>query len=107
MMAEKKRSVHLWRKMIMAILNNPQKIEGIANVNAIIPPLTHIKFAVQIKEKGSQNWHGAQGHPSHYPYLPQYSSEGGSYPHPIPLEVKMGMRNNREMAMPFPLRELH
>eukprot|EP00957_Ditylum_brightwellii_P109241 8333125-Ditylum_brightwellii.AAC.1 len=64
----------------MAILNNSQKREGIANVNTIIPPPTRIKFAAQIKEKGSQNWHGAQGHPSHYPYPPQYSSEGGSYP---------------------------
>eukprot|EP00957_Ditylum_brightwellii_P072801 5532705-Ditylum_brightwellii.AAC.2 len=32
----------------------------------------------------SQNWHRVGGRPSHYPYPPQYSSEGGSYPPPYP-----------------------
>eukprot|EP00957_Ditylum_brightwellii_P001153 90654-Ditylum_brightwellii.AAC.1 len=107
MMAEKRRSVQIWRKITMVILNNLQKREGITNVNTIVPLPTRVKFVVQIKEKGSQNWHGAQGYPSHYHYPPQYSGEGGSYPHSIPLEVKMETRNNTEMSMSFPLRELH
>jgi len=38
----------------------------------------------------SQNWHGAGGRPSHYPYPPQYSSEGGSYPPPYPSRSQEG-----------------